>query len=113
MESDERPWGNYLVLADEKTHKVKRITVYPNKKLSLQRHKYRQEHWYLLCGKAEVTLNDKKIILPVNQAIDIPYQAIHRISNIGDENVQFIEIQTGSSFDESDIERLEDDYGRQ
>ena len=112
MEFDERPWGNYLVLADELTHKVKRITVYPKKRLSLQRHQHRQEHWYLLAGKAEVTLNERKIILEAHQSVDIPRQAIHRISNIGDNNVEFIEIQTGDSFDESDIERLEDDFGR-
>ena len=63
MEFDERPWGNYLVLEDKPKHKVKRITVYPKKRLSLQRHKHRQEHWYVIIGKAEVTLERKKIIL--------------------------------------------------
>ena len=112
MEFDERPWGNYLVLEDKPKHKVKRITVYPQKRLSLQRHKLRQEHWYIIHGKAEVTLEKQKIILTKNQAIDIARGAIHRIENIGEENLQFIEVQTGDYFGEDDIERLEDDFGR-
>ena len=81
MEFDERPWGNYLVLEDKPKHKVKRITVYPKKRLSLQRHKLRQEHWYIICGKAEVTLEGKKIILTKNQAIDIARGIENRTEN--------------------------------
>lgn len=112
MEFDERPWGNYLVLEENPHYKVKKITVYPQKRLSLQRHKRRQEHWYIIAGKAEVTLEEQKIILAKNQAIDIALGELHRIENIGNENLQFIEVQTGDYFGEDDIERLEDDFGR-
>ena len=63
MEFDQRPWGNYQVLADEPDHKVKRIVVYPGKRLSLQRHRQRAEHWYLIAGQALVTRDQEKISL--------------------------------------------------
>ena len=68
--------------------------------------------WYIIAGKAEVTLEEQKIILAKNQAIDIALGELHRIENIGNENLQFIEVQTGDYFGEDDIERLEDDFGR-
>ena len=112
METDHRPWGYYTVLADEADHKVKRICVYPGKRLSLQRHRRRAEHWYLLAGEAVVTLNGREIILRVGEAVDIPRGAAHRLQNIGGTEAAFIEIQTGEYFGEDDIERLADDYGR-
>jgi mannose-6-phosphate isomerase len=110
--TDHRPWGFYTVLSDEPDHKVKRIVVYPDKRLSLQRHKFRSEHWHVVCGKALVTLNDKQIPLKKGMSIDIPTGAAHRIKNTGLENLVFIEIQQGEYFGEDDIERLEDDFGR-
>jgi len=112
MEEDHRPWGYYQVLADEPDHKVKRIVVYPGKRLSLQRHGLREEHWYLLSGQALVTRNQDKIQLKKGEAVDIPQGAVHRIENIGSSNVTFIEVQSGEYFGEDDIERLEDDFGR-
>ena len=112
MEKDHRPWGYYEVLSDEPDHKVKRIVVYPGKRLSLQCHRHRAEHWYIVSGKGLVALNDKNLELSVGQAIDIPRGALHRIQNPGTVNMTFIEIQTGESFGEDDIERFEDDYGR-
>jgi mannose-6-phosphate isomerase-like protein (cupin superfamily) len=112
MEKDERPWGNYQVLLDDKACKVKKITVYPKKRLSLQRHKYRREHWYMLGDGAKVVLDQKELLLEAHQSVDIPLGAIHRIENTGEENLQFIETQTGSYFGEDDIERFEDDFGR-
>lgn len=112
MEQDYRPWGNYLVLADEADHKVKRIVVYPGKRLSLQRHQKRKEHWYFLSGKARVTRDQEQLFLSSGDAVDIPQRALHRIENVGSEDVQFIEIQTGDYFGEDDIERIEDDFGR-
>ncbi|MEW6187908.1 MAG: phosphomannose isomerase type II C-terminal cupin domain [Thermodesulfobacteriota bacterium] len=112
MEEDHRPWGYYRVLADEKDHKVKRIVVYPGKRLSLQRHRLRQEHWYILSGQALVTRDQERIPLSRGEAVDIPKQALHRIENPGNEAVVFIEVQTGSYFGEDDIERIEDDFGR-
>jgi mannose-6-phosphate isomerase len=111
-QEDHRPWGFYIVLSDESDHKVKRIVVYPGKRLSLQRHRRRSEHWHMVSGEALVTLNDKEIRLKKGDSIDIPANAAHRIKNIGPENVILIEIQQGDYFGENDIERLEDDFGR-
>jgi mannose-6-phosphate isomerase len=109
---DHRPWGYFVVLSDESDHKVKRITVYPDKRLSLQRHRHRSEHWVIINGNALVTLEDKEIPLKKGQSIDIPLHAAHRIRNIGQDNLIFIEIQQGEYFGEDDIERIEDDFGR-
>jgi len=107
-----RPWGYYEVLSDEPDHKLKRITVYPGKRLSLQRHRRRSEHWYIVQGSAVVTLDDREINLEGGSSVDIPKGAAHRIENLGADNMVFIEVQTGDYFGEDDIERLEDDYGR-
>jgi mannose-6-phosphate isomerase len=112
METDFRPWGHYDVLADEKDHKVKRIVVQPGKRLSLQRHRHRAEHWYLVQGQAVVTLDNQEIPLSTGQAVDIPRGIAHRILNIGAEELVYIEVQTGDYFGEDDIERISDDYGR-
>ena len=112
METDHRPWGYYTVLADEPDHKVKRICVFPGKRLSLQRHRRRSEHWYLISGEATVTLDDRDIRLLPGDAVDIPCGAAHRLWNTGAQEVSFIEVQTGAYFGEDDIERLADDYGR-
>ena len=109
---DHRPWGFYEVLSDKEDHKVKRITVYPKKRLSLQRHKRRSEHWHVLKGTALVDLNKKSIKLKAGESIDIKMGASHRIKNTGKDNMVFIEVQRGDYFGEDDIERLEDDYGR-
>ena len=108
----ERPWGLYVVLANEIDIKVKRITVKPGMRLSLQRHQQRDEHWFIHKGTAKVTLNDSEIILKPGASINIPRTAIHRIANIGEEDMVFVEIQTGDYFGEDDIERLEDDFDR-
>jgi mannose-6-phosphate isomerase len=112
MEMDQRPWGYYRVLADEPDHKVKRIVVHPGKRLSLQRHTRRSEHWYLLSGDAVVTLDGRENSLRVGDSVDIPRGAAHRLQNTGVTEVAFIEVQTGDYFGEDDIERLSDDYGR-
>ena len=112
MNEDRRPWGYYLVLSDEPDHKVKRIVVYPGQRLSLQRHRKRSEHWYVVSGEALVTRNDESIHLKGGQAVDIPLGAWHRVQNPGSGNLVFIEVQTGEYFGEDDIERVEDDYGR-
>jgi len=108
----ERPWGTYYVLANEVDHKVKRIVVYPHKRLSLQRHKLREEHWFILKGEALVAIDKKQSVLNPKEFIDIPRGTIHRITNNTDEDLVFIEVQTGDYFGEDDIERLEDDYHR-
>ncbi len=112
MQQEHRPWGFYEVLSDTHDHKVKRITVYPDKRLSYQSHKKRCEHWYILAGQALITLDDKNYPKISSESIDIPKGIKHRIANNGIENLVFIEVQTGTYFGEDDIERFEDDFGR-
>lgn len=111
-ETDRRPWGYYEVLADEPDHKVKRITVYPGQRLSLQRHRRRAEHWFILRGEAVATLGEKELSAKSGDSINIPVGENHRIANGGSVPLIFIEVQTGAYFGEDDIERTEDDYGR-
>ena len=107
-----RPWGYYEVLVDEPDHKIKRITVYPKQRFSLQRHLKRDEHWFVLSGTANITIGTSEKSYAADQSLDIPRGTLHRLRNDEDIDVTFIEIQTGDYFGEDDIERLEDDYGR-
>ncbi|HZS10588.1 MAG TPA: phosphomannose isomerase type II C-terminal cupin domain [Blastocatellia bacterium] len=109
---DERPWGNFTVLDEGATYKVKRIEVLPGKRLSYQRHARRAEHWVVVTGTARVTLDGREIILGPSETADIPTGAAHRIENPGEETLIFIEVQHGTYFGEDDIERLQDDFGR-
>ena len=111
-EEDHRPWGYYKVLDDSSDCKVKRIVVFPGKRLSLQRHKRRDEHWFVLEGNARITLDEKMVDLISGKCVDIKRGVLHRVENIGQENLSFIEVQTGDYFGEDDIERVEDDFGR-
>jgi mannose-6-phosphate isomerase len=112
-EFSERPWGNYTVLSeDAPDHKVKRIVVSPGKRLSLQLHAKRAEHWFIVAGTAQVTVDGTVTELAPGEAIDIPMGAAHRIANEGSEDVVFIEVQHGTYFGEDDIVRIEDDFGR-
>ena len=106
------PWGRWEVLLEETTYKVKRVTVLPAKRLSYQKHSNRNEHWSVISGRALVTIDGKDTLLEAGQAIDIPREAAHRVSNPGHSPLVFIEIQRGSYLGEDDIIRLEDDYGR-
>ena len=112
MEEDHRPWGHYIVLADEPGHKVKRIVVKPGQRLSLQRHRHRSEHWYFIEGNAMVRNGLTEVPVEPGESIDIPRLAWHRVGNPGKTPVVFIEVQTGDYLGEDDIERAEDDYGR-
>ncbi len=109
---DHRPWGFYRILSDENTFKNKKITVYPGKRLSLQRHQHRDEHWFVVSGKGICTLDGAENRLVAGQSINIPRKSVHRIQNDGIKNLVFTEVQTGDYFGEDDIERLEDDFGR-
>ncbi len=111
-EHDVRPWGSYTVLDDGSGHKAKRIEVSPGCRLSYQRHAQRAEHWFVVAGQAEVTLDGVVHRLQAAESIDIPRGAAHRIANTGDADLVFIEVQHGDYFGEDDIERLEDDFGR-
>jgi len=108
-----RPWGFYEILLETADHKVKRITVHSGQRLSYQRHFHRAEHWYVISGKAVVTRDGRDIELIAGQAVDLPVLAWHRVRNSGTDDLIFIEVQTGDYFGEDDVERLEDDYGRE
>lgn len=112
MEHDIRPWGEYWVLEDAKTHKVKRILVNPGGRLSLQYHHKRGEVWTIVSGVATVTVDQEIKEYYAGQVAQIPQGAIHRIENKTHEPVVFIEVQYGTYFGEDDIVRLEDDYNR-
>ena len=107
-----RPWGHYEVLDEYDNFKVKRITVNPGGSLSLQMHYHRSEHWIVVKGTAEVTVNDSVQILSENQSTYIPIGAKHRLRNPGKTPLQLIEVQSGSYLEEDDIVRFEDIYGR-
>ena len=112
LNEESRPWGGFLVLEDLPTHKVKRIWVHTGQRLSYQKHLRRFEHWVILEGRARVTLDGEEILLGEGESMDIPVGAAHRIENIGEAQLTFIEVQLGDYFGEDDIVRLEDDYGR-
>jgi len=109
---DERPWGSFTVLDEGEGYKVKRIEVLPKKRLSYQKHSRRSEHWFIVAGKALVTLDDKEYLLEKGQSIDIPLGSAHRVENPDSEKLVFIEVQLGDYLGEDDIVRLQDDYGR-
>jgi mannose-6-phosphate isomerase len=110
---EDRPWGRFIILDECDTFKVKRIEVWPEKRLSYQRHSRRAEHWFVVRGTAKVTLNDVEILVKTGEAIDIAVRDAHRVENPhSSETLVFIETQTGSYFGEDDIERLDDDFGR-
>jgi len=108
----QRPWGTYKTIEQSNNYQVKHIVVYPGKRLSLQYHKHRNEHWTIVNGKGTAQLNDKSIKMDVGSFIVIPKLAKHRMSNETEENLEFIEIQVGSYLGEDDIVRVEDDFGR-
>ncbi len=109
---EERPWGRFETLFEEKNLKVKRITVKPDQRLSLQSHEHRSENWIIIQGEALLELDNKKIFLSENQTAYIPKKSKHRISNYNNIDLIFIEIQRGNYLGEDDITRYEDDYNR-
>ncbi len=107
-----RPWGKYEVLIDEDNHKVKKITVYPGAKLSLQSHNRRAEHWVVVKGTAEIVHGEDLLTLEENESTFIPVGTKHRLGNPGKTNLEIIEVQTGDYLEEDDIVRYEDVYQR-
>ena len=108
----EKPWGYFEVLLETEFSKVKILSINPNQMLSMQMHRYRSETWYIIQGKATVTLGDQKTELSPGESISIDVNEKHRVQNYGDEVIEILEIQTGSYFGEDDIIRFEDIYGR-
>jgi mannose-6-phosphate isomerase-like protein (cupin superfamily) len=109
---EKRPWGFYEVLMEKPGYKVKSLTVFPQGEISLQRHAHRNEHWYIVSGEGLVTKNESRVRVLPGDSVDIPVNEIHRVTNIGGQNLIFIEISRGDYLGEDDIERLEDKYGR-
>jgi mannose-6-phosphate isomerase len=112
MEHDIRPWGEYFVLDDSKSHKVKRIVVKPGGRLSYQYHFHRAEVWTIVQGIARITLDGVIKEYRTGEVAEIPLKAKHRIENPSNIDLVFIEVQWGESFNEDDIVRIEDDYNR-
>jgi mannose-1-phosphate guanylyltransferase len=109
---EERPWGSFEILTEDIGYKVKRIIVEPNKRLSLQKHTHRSEHWVIVSGNAFVTINDNKLSLTTGDFCYIKKEDIHRLENIGSESLILIETQLGDYLGEDDIIRLSDDWNR-
>jgi mannose-6-phosphate isomerase-like protein (cupin superfamily) len=113
MSIENRPWGSYTVLHTDESSQVKKLIINPGKRISLQSHELRAEHWFVVSGTGLVTLNTLEFELYEGNAVDIRIGEKHRIECISKEPLIFIEVQTGSKFDESDILRFEDDYQRE
>lgn len=107
-----RPWGYYEVLVDAPRYKVKRIVVFPGRRLSLQRHRRRSEHWTVACGTATITRGAETRQVAVNESAYIPIGEAHRVANDTKEALEIIEVSIGEHITEDDIERIDDDYGR-
>ncbi|MFO1140798.1 MAG: mannose-1-phosphate guanylyltransferase/mannose-6-phosphate isomerase [Amaricoccus sp.] len=107
-----RPWGWYQTMDRGDRFRVKRILVHPGRKLSLQRHHHRAEHWVVVRGTAEVTRDGEVTLLRENESLYLPLGCLHRLANPGKIPVEIIEVQTGSYLEEDDILRVEDDFGR-
>jgi mannose-1-phosphate guanylyltransferase/mannose-1-phosphate guanylyltransferase/mannose-6-phosphate isomerase len=107
-----RPWGFYQTLHAGERFQVKRITVNPAARLSLQKHQHRSEHWVVVNGTALVTRDGEHIVLNENESVFLPLGCVHRLENRGEQPLTLIEVQSGSYLGEDDIVRLHDDFGR-
>jgi mannose-1-phosphate guanylyltransferase/mannose-6-phosphate isomerase len=107
-----RPWGHYQSIDLGQSHQVKRLVVNAGQRLSLQKHRFRSEHWTVVEGVAEVVVDDRTLTLAPNESVYIPLGAIHRASNPGTTTLTIVEVQCGTYLGEDDIIRFEDDYGR-
>ncbi len=108
-----RPWGSYEVLLKGERFKVKRVKVKPGKRLSLQLHHHRAEHWIVVKGTAKITIGERTFYLHENESAYVPKSTLHRIENVGKVPLEIIEIQTGEYVEEDDIIRFEDDWQRE
>lgn len=111
-ESDNRPWGSWEVLSVGDGFCVKKIVVNAGQMLSLQSHNFREENWIIASGEALITLGEEKLTKSVGESVYIGVGVKHRIQNDTDNQLIFIELQTGEKLDENDIVRYEDKYGR-
>ncbi|MFT6989561.1 MAG: mannose-1-phosphate guanylyltransferase, partial [Paraglaciecola sp.] len=107
-----RPWGSYDSIDNGERFQVKRITVKPGEKLSVQMHHHRAEHWIVVSGTAKVTNGEQTLLLSENQSTYIPIGVVHALENPGRIPLELIEVQSGSYLGEDDIVRFSDRYGR-
>lgn len=107
-----RPWGSYTILEEGYRYKIKKISVHPHQRLSLQLHYHRSEHWVVVRGTAKVRIGDEESILLENESIFVPKSKEHRLENPGKITLELIEVQVGEYVGEDDIVRIQDDYAR-
>lgn len=107
-----RPWGTYTILEESNNYKIKNIVVKPGKRISLQKHMHRSEHWVVVSGTAKVDVDDKEMIVRKNESTYIPIGATHRLANEGKIDLVIIESQVGEYVGEDDIIRFDDDFKR-
>ncbi|MBI5345485.1 MAG: mannose-1-phosphate guanylyltransferase/mannose-6-phosphate isomerase, partial [Deltaproteobacteria bacterium] len=108
----ERPWGSYTLLEQGQGYKIKKICVLPKRRLSLQLHSHRSEHWVVITGTARVQREEETVLLAVNQSTYIPRGVKHRLENPGNALLEIIEVQSGGYVEEDDIVRFDDDFKR-
>ncbi len=111
LDADDRPWGRWEEVLNEPGYRVKRISVSPGGRLSLQKHRLRSEHWVIAAGQGRFTLDGETRTVREGDAVFIPVGGVHRIENDAPTPLVIIETQLGRC-EEDDIVRLEDDYGR-
>jgi len=109
---EDRPWGNFENLLEEKNYKLKKLTIFPKQQISFQFHKFRQEKWFVVKGRGYVHIGDKKFECKKGSFFEIFKEQAHSIENTGKINLEIIEIQFGEKVLEEDIVRLKDIYGR-
>jgi mannose-6-phosphate isomerase len=110
--TEARPWGHWTVLEEGEGYKVKRIEINHGKRLSLQHHMHRSEHWIVVAGTAKVRIGEQTFLVQVQESTFVPAEVVHRIENPGPHPLIIIEIQNGAYLGEDDIVRHQDDYGR-
>ena len=106
------PWGFHKLIIDNKAYKLKILSVNPQSQLSLQKHRFREEHWIVVKGQGEVIIDEKKLEISVGDYIHIPISSAHSLKNTSQENMVVVEVQLGDILEESDIKRISDIYGR-
>ncbi len=112
MDADERPWGTVTVIDGGVGYQVKRLSVRPQRRLSLQSHQHRSEHWIVASGVGRAVVGDTQVDVVPGASVDIPAGTRHRLANVGDVDLVVLEMARGDYFGEEDIHRYEDDFGR-
>lgn len=111
MNKEERPWGWFKTLEENNGYKLKKIYVKPNQQFSLQYHNHREEHWVIVEGSGSITLDENVFPVSVGDFFKIGIKQVHRMKSHLN-GIMFYEVQMGTICEESDIVRIEDDYGR-